>query len=332
MRGFLAAIAVAFALAAINPPKALAHETRPAFLELRETGPGRFDVLWRTPLYEGLRLPFDLRFPDEVRAVGEPRLIDVPDWHLETWRIVTADGLVGKKILFRGHDATTAGVVVRLALLDGTDTSGVVPPTQNSIVLGTAGGGFGDYLLSGVRHIAYGIDHLLFILGLLCLVSGRLVLVETVTAFTLAHSLTLGAATLGWIAVPVDAVNAAVGWSILFLGPEIVRRVRGESSLTIRLPWLAAFAFGLLHGLGFAGSLAGLGLPRRDLMLALLGFNCGVEIGQLGFVLLLLALAASLHRLEMPLPAWTRLVPGYVVGSAGAYLAVSRTLLLVGRT
>lgn len=320
-----------FLFSGLWPAAALAHETRPAYLELRETAPGRYDVLWRTPLYEGLRLPFDLRFPDDVHALGEPRLVDLPDWHLETWRVAAMDGLSGKKLLFRGHDATTAGVVVRLRLLDGTDWSGVVPPSRDGIVLGAAGGGFGDYLLSGVRHIAYGIDHLLFILGLLCIVTSRMLLVETVTAFTIAHSLTLAAATFGWIRVPVDAVNAAVGLSILFLGPEVVRRVRGQSSLTIRWPWLAAFAFGLLHGFGFAGSLAGLGLPRRDLLVALVGFNCGVEIGQLGFVFLLLALAASLERLDVRLPAWTRLVPGYVVGSAGAYLAISRTALLLGR-
>lgn len=315
------------------PVTALAHETRPAYLELRETTPERYDVLWRTPLYEGLRLPFDLRFPDVVRNITEPRLVDLPDWHLETWRVEAGGGLAGRKILFRGHDATTAGVVVRLVLLDGTDRSVVVPPTRDGLVLGNGGsgeGGFGGYVLLGIRHIAFGLDHLLFILGLLCIVSSRLMLIETITAFTLAHSLTLAAATLGLVTVPVEPVNAAVGLSILFLGPEIVRHWRGDTSLTIRKPWLVAFAFGLLHGLGFAGSLSGLGLPRRDLILALVGFNVGVEIGQLGFVLLVLLVLASLSRLDLRLPRWLELLPGYVVGSAGAWFAISRTAVLLG--
>ncbi len=310
---------------------ARAHETRPAYLELRETAPERYDVLWRTPLYEGLRLPFDLRFPSGVRTLTEPRTVDLPDWHLETWRMAADGGLAGKKILFRGHDATTAGVVVRWLPLGGTPRTVLVPPSRQAAELGGLDAGFGEFLLSGVRHILYGLDHLLFILGLLCLVSGGWRLVETVTAFTVAHSLTLAAATLGWVTVPVDAVNAAVGLSILFLGPEIVGRLRGQTNLTIRWPWLAAFAFGLLHGFGFAGSLAGLGLERNALLVALLGFNCGVEIGQLGFVCLILGLAASFRRLEIRLPRWSAFVPAYVVGSAGAYLFLSRTAILLGK-
>lgn len=311
--------------------RALAHETRPALLELRETAPERYDVLWRTPLYEGVRLPFDLRFPEGARLLGAPRTVALPDWHVETWRLAVDGGLAGKKILFRGHDATTAGVVVRFFPREGPAQTVLVPPSRDAAVLGAGGqAGLADFVFSGVRHILYGIDHLLFILGLLCLVSGWRQLVKTVTAFTVAHSLTLAAATLGLVAVPVAAVNAAVGLSILFLGPEIVRRLRGQSSLTVRWPWVAAFAFGLLHGFGFAGSLAGLGLGRKDLVVALLGFNCGVEIGQLGFVFVLLLLVASLARLEVRFPRWASLVPAYLVGSAGAYLTFSRTCILLG--
>jgi hydrogenase/urease accessory protein HupE len=310
---------------------ARAHETRPAILELRETAPGRYDVLWRTPLYEGLRLPFDLRFPEGSVILAAPRTVDLPDWHVETWRMAADGGLAGKKILFRGHDATTAGVVVRFFPRDGSPQTLVVPPSREAALLGGGSAGFGDFLLSGVRHILYGLDHLLFILGLLCLVSGWRALLATVTAFTLAHSLTLAMATLGLVTVPVEAVNAAVGLSILFLGPEIVRRQRGEESLTVRWPWLAAFAFGLLHGFGFAGSLAGLGLSRGDLVVALVGFNCGVEIGQLGFVFGLLGLTASLTRLDVRFPPWAALAPAYVVGSAGAYLTFARTAVLWGR-
>ncbi|MEL7638520.1 MAG: HupE/UreJ family protein [Solidesulfovibrio sp.] len=319
-----------FLLLALAGP-ALAHETRPAYLELREAAPGRYDVLWRTPLYEGLRLPFDLRLPEGTRPLAAPRTVDLPDWHLETWRVEAEGGLEGKKILFRGHDATTAGVVVRLIPLDGPPRTLVVPPSRDAAVLGGAPAGFVDFLCSGLRHILYGIDHLLFILGLLCLVSGWRALFATVTAFTVAHSLTLAAASFGLVTVPVAAVNAVVALSILFLGPEIVRRRRGEASLTVRWPWLAAFAFGLLHGFGFAGSLTGLGLSSRELVPALLGFNCGVEMGQLGFACLLLGLGATLARLDFHLPPWAGLVPAYVVGTAGAYLTLARTAVFWGR-
>ncbi|WP_300155660.1 HupE/UreJ family protein [Solidesulfovibrio sp.] len=328
MKAYLAVLCL---LAALWPRPAAAHETRPAYLELRETAPGVYDVLWRTPLYEGLRLPFDLRFPEEARVLGAPRTVAYPDWHLETWRMAVPGGILGKPILFRGHEATTAGVVARLLPLGGPERTVVVPPGREAAVFSGRPAGFFDFLLSGVRHILYGPDHLLFIAGLLCLVSGGRVLVETVTAFTLAHSLTLAAATLGWAEVPVEAVNAAVGLSILFLGPEIVRRLRGEASLTVRFPWLAAFAFGLLHGFGFAGSLTGLGLSRRELLVALLGFNCGVEVGQLAFVAALLGLWASVRRLGIRPPDWASYVPAYVVGSAGAYLTLSRTLVLLGK-
>jgi hypothetical protein len=329
----LAGLVVAFWLA--GPAMSLAHETRPAVLELRETAPGHYDVLWRTPLYEGQRLPFEVRFPEGVRQLTAPLLVSWPDWHLESWRLVAPGGLVGKRLVFSGHDASTAGVVVRLVSLDGRVSSAVVTPNRDSLLLagqGAAGAAFADAVLLGVRHIAYGIDHLLFILGLLCLTPARLMLLKTITAFTVAHSLTLAAAVFGFIEVPAEPVNAVVGLSILFLGPEIICRLRGQTSLTVRRPYLAAFAFGLLHGLGFAGGLAGLGLSREALVTTLVGFNVGVEIGQLGFVLTLLAVLASVRRLGVSWPHWLEYGPAYLVGSAGAYLTIARTAVMLGRS
>jgi hypothetical protein len=311
----------------------LAHETRPAVLELRETAPGRYDVLWRTPLYEGQRLPFAVRFPEGVQQRSAPLALSLPDWHLESWRIAALGGLVGKRLEFSGHDASTAGVVVRLAGLDGRASSAVVTPDRAGLVLageGSAGADFTDAVALGVRHIGYGLDHLLFILGLVCLARGGWRLFETVTAFTLAHSLTLAVAALGLVAVPAEPVNAVVALSILFLGPEIVRLRRGQTSLAIRRPALAAFAFGLLHGLGFAGGLSGLGLSRQALVATLLGFNVGVEIGQLAFVFTVLAAVSSLSRLGMRWLVWTAYAPAYVVGTAGAYLTIARTAVMLG--
>ncbi|MHC1789629.1 HupE/UreJ family protein [Solidesulfovibrio sp.] len=316
------------------PTPSAAHETRPAVLDLRETSPGQYDVLWRTPLYEGQRLPFAVHFPEGVRQITAPLLLAWPDWHLESWRLAAPGGLAGRRIAFSGHDASTAGVVVRLASLSGSASSAVVTPNRDSLILagqGAAGAAFADAVLLGVRHIGYGIDHLLFILGLLCLTPARGMLVATVTAFTVAHSLSLAAAVLGFVEVPAGPVNAVVALSILFLGPEIVSRQRGRTSLTIRRPYLAAFGFGLLHGLGFAGGLAGLGLSREALATTLIGFNAGVEIGQLAFVCILLAVTASLRRLGIVRPGWLAYAPAYLVGSAGAYLTIARTAVMVGR-
>jgi hydrogenase/urease accessory protein HupE len=153
-------------------------------------------------------------------------------------------------------------------------------------------------------------------------------LVKTITSFTLAHSITLAIATLGYATAPLPPLNAAIALSILFLGPEIVRVWRGETSFTIRHPWIVAFAFGLLHGFGFASGLTTMGLPRAEIPLALLLFNVGVELGQISFVILVLLLERSFRTLEIRWPRFAAALPGYVVGSLGAYWTIQRTLLL----
>jgi hydrogenase/urease accessory protein HupE len=179
-------------------------------------------------------------------------------------------------------------------------------------------------------HILLGVDHLLFVLGLLLIVQDRWTLVKTVTSFTLAHSITLAIATLGYARAPLPPLNAAIALSILFLGPEIVRRWRGESSFTIRHPWVVAFAFGLLHGFGFASGLTAMGLPQAEVPLALLLFNLGVELGQVAFVLLVVLLERAFRVLEVRWPRLIERLPGYAVGSLGAYWTIQRTLVLLG--
>ena len=187
-----------------------------------------------------------------------------------------------------------------------------------------------SYINIGIKHILLGIDHLLFVLGLLLIVSNRWMLIKTITSFTVAHSITLAIATLGYASAPVLPLNAAIALSILFLGPEIVRTWRGQTSFTIRHPWVVAFAFGLLHGFGFASGLTTMGLPQAEIPLALLLFNVGVEIGQIAFVILILMLERSFRTLEILWPRWAKLAPGYAVGSLGAYWTIQRTASLVG--
>ncbi len=311
-----------------------AHEARPCYLELKETSSGQFEVLWRTPVLAGMRVPVALRLPANKKDLKDPQEQELIDSHVERyWIDAGPNGLAGKRIEFPGLQLTITDVLVRIELLDGRSWSTIIHPSQPYIEiaapqshLAVAGG----YIVHGIRHISLGADHLLFLLGLLLIVKDRWMLIKTVSAFTVAHSITLALATLGYANAPVVPLNVAIALSILFLGPEIVRVWRGESSFTIRHPWVVAFAFGLLHGFGFASALTSAGLPRTELPLALLSFNVGVEIGQLGFVLLILLLERAFRILQICWPRWVQAVPGYTVGSLGAFWAIQRVLILLG--
>ena len=310
-----------------------AHEARPAYLELKETAPSRFSVIWRTPVLAGMRLPVALKLPDGVRNVEEPRVQELPDSLLERRAVdAGAAGLAGKRIEFPGLQLTITDVLVRVELLDGRTVQTIVRPSQPWVEVAasqTRWEVMGTYGVEGLRHILFGADHLLFVLGLLLIVGNGWMLVKTVTAFTVAHSITLALATLGIANVPALPLNAAIALSILFLGPEIVRVWRGQTSFTIRHPWVVAFVFGLLHGFGFATALTGAGLPRSDLPLALLSFNVGVELGQLGFVALILAMKFSFRALQVRWPRWVEVLPAYTVGALGAFWTIQRTEMLI---
>ena len=311
-----------------------AHESRPAYLEINETAPGRYDVLWRTPLNAGMRLPVVLKFSDDVRNITEPTTRELPDSLVERRLIeVGGSGLTGRRIEFVGLQGTITDVLVRVQMRDGSLSTTLVHPAQAWVEIAAARGALAvaaTYIIHGIEHISFGVDHLLFVLGLLLIVKDRWMLLKTVTAFTVAHSITLAIATFGYADAPVLPLNAAIALSILFLGPEIVRSWRGETSLTIRRPWLVAFVFGLLHGFGFAGALTSAGLPRQDLPLALLSFNVGVEIGQVAFVLLIILLERSFRQLEIRWAGWAQVLPGYAVGSLGAFWTIQRTAILLG--
>jgi len=314
-------------------PRVWAHETRPAYLELKEVAPGQFSVLWRTPVLSGMRLPVALKLPDGVRNLEEPSVQELTDSLLERRSIDAGPaGLAGKRIEFPGLQLTITDVLVRVERLDGTTSTELVRPPHPWFELAAPRGvraTAGVFLVQGIDHILLGVDHLLFVLGLLAIVRTPWMLMKTVTAFTVAHSITLAIATLGYASVPLPPLNAAIALSILFLGPEILRAWRGESSFTIRHPWVVAFAFGLLHGFGFASGLTALGLPRREIPLALLAFNVGVEIGQLAFVALVLLLVRAFKVLQVHWPRAVELLPAYVVGSLGAFWTIQRVVLMV---
>jgi hypothetical protein len=333
IRRALLAIATLAALASL-PLRA--HELQPGFLELTETAPGRYDVLWKLPSLgesSDVRMPIFPSFPDRCRQQGEARTERAGTAWVFHARIECAGGLAGQRIAIDGLDAFTTDVLVRAQHADGGVETHLLKPVQPSVTLRAAGDtrrGVGAYLYLGIEHILLGVDHLLFVLGLLLIVRDRWMLLKTITAFTVAHSITLAVATFGIAQVSAAPLNAAIALSILFLGPEIVRIWRGETSFTIRHPWVVAFAFGLLHGFGFASGLAQLGLPKGEVPLALLLFNVGVEIGQLAFVAVVLLLDRAFRVLQVNWPQVVARLPGYAVGTLGAYWTIQRVLMLLG--
>jgi hydrogenase/urease accessory protein HupE len=326
-------IALALVLLVASVPTVLAHETRPAYLEIDETSPGQFEMLWRTPVLAGMRLPVALRLPPGVRDQRPPLIQELTDSSVERrWVEAGPGGLDGQRIEFQGLQLTITDVLVRVKMQDGRQWTTVARPSQPWVEISAAPSRTATartFLVQGIDHILLGADHLLFVLGLLLLVRSTSMLVKTITSFTVAHSITLAIATLGYAHLPVAPLNAAIALSILFLGPEIVRSWRGETSFTIRHPWVVAFAFGLLHGFGFASGLTAAGLPQGDLPLALLCFNVGVEIGQLAFVAVVLLLVRAFRVLEFHWPRPVQAIPGYVVGVLGAYWTIQRVVMMV---
>lgn len=311
-----------------------AHESRPAFLQLKQTTPDAFDVLWKVPaMGENLRLGLYVRLPETVELVSEPRAIFQDAAYTERWSIREPQALVGSTIHIDGLRNTLTDVLVRIERLDGTTQIARLAPEAPSLLVEAAPSGWQvarTYFWLGVEHILLGVDHLLFVLGLLLIVDRRWMLVKTITAFTVAHSLTLALSVLAVVHVPELPLNAAIALSILFLGPEIVRKWRGQTSLTIRHPWLVAFVFGLLHGIGFASGLSVTGLPQSEIPSALLFFNVGVEAGQLIFVLVAIMVAMSACRLELDRPQWVARVPAYLVGTLGAFWTIQCLVALAG--
>jgi hydrogenase/urease accessory protein HupE len=319
----------AFGWLALLSTMAAAHEIRPAYLQIDQTGPSRYSVVWRTPLLSGMRLPIVLQFPDGVRNVTEPAERELPDSLVERRLIETAGGLAGKRIEFVGLQATITEVLVRVKLSDGSVSTTIVRPSLPWIDVEAAPGRMQvarTFVMQGVEHILFGYDHLLFVLALMLIARSWRALLLTVTSFTAAHSITLTLATLGFVHVPGPPVEAAIALSILLLAGEIIRIRRGQPSLTAQRPWMVAFAFGLLHGLGFASALADLALPVEDIPLALLFFNVGVEIGQLLFIAVVISVVAFARTLKLP-----RLVGRYAFVTATYAIGIMASVWFVAR-
>ena len=307
-----------------------AHEIRPGLLDIKERETGWFDVTWKVPVRGDQVLPVLPIMPDNLKLLGKPTVQNIPGARIQhaTYKS-KGEPLVGKTIMIDGLSALQTDVLLHIELKNGLRHSAILRPGSPEFTVPLIESKLEvaiSYWRMGVVHILEGVDHLLFVLALLLIVSGLMPLLKAVTAFTIAHSITLALATLGFVHVPPQPTEAIIALSIVFLAVEIIQQRNGRIGLTQRYPWLIAFIFGLFHGLGFAGALSEIGIPQHEVPLALFTFNVGVETGQLLFIALVLGLIMLLQRLPLTAlqGAW-RLLP-YSIGGVAAFWTIDRVL------
>ena len=312
----------ALLLAVLLAGSAVAHEASLGVLVFREVRAGTYVGRWTMePSIGAARV--DLRVPGHC-------LLQMPQLQCGE------RGLVGP-ITVANLGKNMSAVMIKIVPIHGEARSYTIT-TANPVVSVLAGGGgtlqtwmelARTYIAYGIDHILLGIDHLLFVFGLIWLVRGGWRLAKTITAFTIGHSISLAAAAFGLIGIPERPLNASIALSIVFVAVEVLKAQRGEPGLTARYPWAVAGGFGLVHGIGFATALAGLGLEPRLLPPALLFFNIGVEIGQLAFVMLVLLLMRAHRQLTAELPAWGAALPAYAIGGVSAFWFIGRLVRMV---
>lgn len=326
----------ALMLATAWPQASAAHEVRPALVQIVETAPNDYEVTFKRPVVGDMALRLVPHLSSGVLdkpASGEQA---APGYVSRIWRVRGGPALDGQTLTVEGLSQSVTDVLVRVSLRDGRAFDYVVRPSQPTLRLNLSparGIAVPGYLKLGVAHILTGFDHLLFVFGLLLLIGPNWRLVKAVTAFTAAHSITLGLAALGYIRFPSAAIEALVALSILFVAIELIPSRRNDGTLAHRRPWIIAFLFGLLHGMAFAGVLSEIGLPPGAAPQALLLFNVGVELGQLAFIaaaLTVLKLAdVARQRLSLQPPAWAAAAPAYLIGGLSAYWLIERTIAAI---
>lgn len=314
-----------------------AHELRPGYLELKQIDTEQYDVLWKVPAKGDLRLGLYVKLPGNCKSISNPLAYQASGAYIEKWTTECDGGLTNGEISIVGLTSTFTDVLARVERKNGSSQVVRLTPSSPSFIIESEPGKLQivkAYMVLGVEHILLGIDHLLFVLALLLIVKGWKRLIGTITAFTIAHSITLAAATLGLVNVPGKPVEAIIALSIVFVAAEILHGMNGRKGLAERMPWLIAFIFGLLHGLGFAGALSEVGLPQTSIPLALLFFNVGVELGQLLFVAavicLYFAVKSVFTRIKAKQPGSLLSIPriekgvAYLIGSVASYWVIER--------
>lgn len=329
LRGLLALLALTLTLAL--PLAARAHEVRPALLQITEDGPAHYQVLWKQPTLGDVAIRLAPHLSGGALEARPADQFAAPGFLVKTWSVDAKAPLDGQTVAIEGLEQTITDVLVRVTTADGRKLDAVIVPQHPTLKLELAaphGLAVPAYLRLGVEHILTGFDHLMFVFGLLLLVGVGWRIVKAVSAFTVAHSLTLTAAALGFVHIPSAVIECLVALSIVFVAAELLPRPGREQTLTRRHPWLIAFTFGLLHGFAFAGSLAEVGLPAQAVPASLFLFNVGVEIGQLMFIAAavgaIYALRWARARIRFDLSAPARIVPPYAIGGFAAFWFIER--------
>ena len=321
-------VVVALILLILAMP-ARADELRPGYLDLTEVAPQQWRMTWKGPLKSGLASRATPVVPNGC-TVGTPqRTVDEVALKV-IWPMRCAQPLAGKDIKINGLDRTVADALVRVAPLGAAVQTGRLTPQQASFHVLEKASRWNvaqAYFVIGVEHILLGFDHLFFVLALVFLLTGLRSTLGAVTAFTVAHSITLVGTTLGLLGLPQKPVESVIALSIVFLAVEIVKSKPGELRFSQRAPWLVSFSFGLLHGFGFAGALKEIGLPEGEVPMALLTFNLGVEAGQVMIVALALAVLALIRRVWAPALRPVTLSVTYFIGIVASYWFIERTLV-----
>jgi hypothetical protein len=303
---------------------AQSHPLSPSLLELREETGGVYSVRWKTPSKRAPGVEIEPALPIECNAVEEKSARVEANYVEILWRVSCgAEGLLGKTLSVSGLDRSRTTALVRVLFADGRMAKGLVRADAPQFEVNVEDGVALNYLALGFEHIILGPDHLLFVLGLLLLIVGARKLTGAITSFTLGHSLTLALAVLDRIDVSPRLVEIGIAISLVVVALELVRRDPTSGSLLRSRPWLAAFGFGLLHGLGFAGALSEAGLPSDEVPAALLFFNIGIEAGQLAFIALMIVAIAVLQK-KLVQRAWLERGSAYVIGSLAVFWLIER--------
>lgn len=317
-----------FLLIGIIPFWASAHEIRPAYLEITQIDTENYQLLWKVPTISGRSPKIDPILPGGFN-LQENRKEYLPDAFIRHYNGSFKESLNGKQIAIQGLELTLVDVLVQINLLEDISYTILLQPDHPAAIIPIEPNKWEVsklYILLGIEHILIGIDHLLFVLGLLLLVQNIGQLIKTVTAFTIAHSVTLGLSALDLVQIPQAPVEAVIALSIIFLAREYISHKKGKPSLTVRYPWIVAFLFGLLHGFGFAGALSEIGFPQKEIPLALFTFNVGVEIGQLIFIGLILFIIIILKYINLRQTNWTWKIIPYSMGIIATFWLIERIL------
>ena len=309
--------------------KGWSHEVRPAFLQIIQISENTYEVFWKVPSMGDAVPKIHPVFPPffTVEELKSPN--QIPGSVIYSYKISSKETLQGKILTIEGLNKTLIDALVTVTYLNGEKVTMMLQPDKDSSIIPGETSTYDvikTYTKLGIEHILLGIDHLLFVLALIIITMGKWKIIKTITAFTVAHSITLSLAALGYVNFPTPPVEAVIALSIVFLAVEIIKNQNGKETLTSKKPWLVAFTFGLLHGFGFAGALSNIGLPQQDIPFALAFFNVGVELGQIAFVLVVLA-SIKLLSYKKDWPVFIKKIPAYAIGSLATFWMIERIVV-----